>query len=73
MAIIVSIDINHKNIHKTYAVNISDSIGIDYGKGEQLYEQIVVGDEKPIQVRHNFEDGAIELAIKMLENMKDKK
>lgn len=69
----VRIDINGKVIEETHAHNVTDKtvfvdedIKLEYGKGVQLYLQ----DEKKIVV-HKFEEGAIDLAIKMLQDLKD--
>ena len=65
--IAVTIEINGEVAHKIHAVNVSEAEGIPYGKGKQVYSLSPVEAENII---HKFEDGAVELAIKMLKKIK---
>lgn len=58
----VTVAINGRTIFHRSAVNKSDT----YGEGVQTYE---LDDHKII--KHEYEDGALKLAIKMLEGIKE--
>lgn len=62
----VGIFINGKLIHRVDGINVSEELGKLYGKGKQFY-QLSVLNEKIIN--HEYEGGAIRLAIKMLEEL----
>ena len=62
----VGIFINGKIIVQVDAINISEGFGKEYGSGSQFY-QLNTNDDKIIE--HIYEDGAIVLAIKMLEEL----
>ncbi|MFA5025694.1 MAG: hypothetical protein WC503_04265 [Candidatus Shapirobacteria bacterium] len=62
----VGIFINGKIIAQVDAVNVSEGLGKEYGKGNQFY-QLNTNDDKIIE--HIYEDGAIVLAIKMLKEL----
>ena len=69
--ITVQIKINYKPIHTVHAVNVSEANGLSYGKKTQLY---YVYDDNAIQmceIRHEYNNGAIELAKKMLEKLEE--
>ena len=63
--ITVSIAINAQAIATRSAVNITEQKGGFYGQGEQLYQL----DDGSI-IHHNFEDGVVKLAIKMLKKIR---
>lgn len=62
----VGIFINGKLIERADAVNVSEEFFRPYGKGKQFYQLDIAGNEI---IEHNYEDGAISLAIKMLEEL----
>lgn len=65
--ITVSILINGQPIYTRSAINITEEAGGKYGKGKQVY-RIDTGE---ILINHKSEDGAIKLAMKMLETIKE--
>ena len=60
----ICIDINGRMIHTLYAVNISK----DYGNGKQTYrvQKDVGKNAETWKISHNFEDGALVLANKVI-------
>lgn len=60
----VEVLINGKKILEKNVVNISDKTGQKYGKGNQTYK--IMG-TKNTYIKHKFEKGAVNLAIKVLE------
>ncbi len=62
MCLIVEIRTNEKIIETLIATNITPKFeGLKYGKGKQVYET------KIGLIEHKFEDGALVLAKKMIE------
>lgn len=62
----VTFDVNGKQIMQFTAVNVSEKFGLKYGSGPQVYR-----DGLGRYLRHNFEDGARALAVKMI-NIEEK-
>jgi len=65
--ITVNILINGNAIFARSAVNVTEEAGGKYGKGKQVYRM----DTGEILINHKIEDGAIKLAIRMLETIKE--
>ena len=65
--ITVSISINGQPIYTRSAVNVTEEAGGKYGKGKQVYRM----DTGEILINHKTEDGAIKLACRMLETIKE--
>jgi hypothetical protein len=67
MCLIIEIRVNSEIIEKLVATNITPkSEGLKYGKGKQIYET------KLGLIEHNFEDGALVLAEKVIKQKLDK-
>jgi hypothetical protein len=63
----VCIFINEKMIERVDAVNVSGQVGLEYGKGIQAYETKGLAFNGVLY--HNYDDGAIPLAISLLRNL----
>jgi hypothetical protein len=71
--ITVDIYINDKLINTISAVNVSEELGKPYALGKQFYQLDTYDKSHPNDnkiIEHLFEDGAVELAIKMLKEIK---